>query len=285
MPAAATPGGGRRRTRASGAAGRERLLLLRRAVVERVADSFAALPRDRRSRWARHTPSRRRRCRPARVRDDRGCRRAWRRCPSSARTGFRPAPAARRACAPADTPAAPECRRPTARTSRPPTMSRPRIVAAPVVRVGLAHAIYSLRGATTDAGGGSAGTTRSMTMAAPVPGATRCNGSRRERLDALRRLERFDLEPQMAVRSPPRRRAPSASARGDSRAAAARRAASPKTAARPRRARRQATDRHCSRSRRSSTSRTIGLFRTSFLMAYSNASEDVLMCRAPSAAV
>ena len=66
-----------------------------------------------------------------------------------------------------------------------------------------------------------------------------------------------------------------ASPRPGSRAAAARSAATPRTAARARGSRPTPTDFHSSRCRASSTSRTIGLLRTSFLMAYSKGSAMV----------
>ena len=58
---------------------------------------------------------------------------------------------------------------------------------------------YSSAFATTDAGGGSGGTTRSMTIAAPVSGATSFNRPRASDSIRCRRLERLDFEPQVAV--------------------------------------------------------------------------------------
>ena len=70
----------------------------------------------------------------------------------------------------------------------------------------------------------------------------------------------------------PRPRARAAAPRPGSRDAAARSAATPRTAAPATRKPAMPTDFHSSRCRASSTSRTIGLLRTSFLIAYSKAS-------------
>ena len=66
---------------------------------------------------------------------------------------------------------------PTAQSTKiaAPTMSRRGSCARQLSELGLAHRVYSSAFATTDAGGGSGGTTRSMTIAAPVSGATSFN--------------------------------------------------------------------------------------------------------------
>ena len=97
----------------------------------------------------------------------------------------------------------------------------------------------------------------------------------RERLDPLGRLAAFRSRAAAGARSLPRRRAAAASPRPGSRGAAARSAARPRTAAPARGSAATPTDFHSSRCRASSTSRTIGLLRTSFLIAYSNASAMV----------
>ena len=70
------------------------------------------------------------------------------------------------------------------------------------VEVGLRRprgVIARYRRATTDCGGGSAGTTRSSTIASSRRRARPCEPLGRERLDPLRRPQRLDLEPQVAV--------------------------------------------------------------------------------------
>ncbi len=189
-------------------AGRQRVAALSRSSQSSTRTASPPSSARLRFRWARRTPSRHRRCRRARVPADRESRRAWRRCPSCARTDFRRGPEGRCACAPADTRAGPECRRPTARTSprreHEPAADR----GAPFIRGRFAHAITPGRFALVRRPGRSA--------PRPTPPAARrqhtldddrCPGfwcdemkvARRQPLDALRRLERLDLEPEMPV--------------------------------------------------------------------------------------
>ena len=108
-----------------------------------------------------------------------------------------------------------------------------------------------------------------MTMAWSRAGATRCSCFDRDPLDAARRAQRLDLEPQMAVDFFLRRPLPLHPL--DLVAVAQQLEVLPgreqqdddqEHAPIP-------TDRHSCRCRASSTSRTIGLLRTSFLIAYS----------------
>ena len=111
-----------------------------------------------------------------------------------------------------------------------------------------------------------------MTIAWSWPGATRWSSLRARSLDPLRRAQRLDLEPEVPVDLFLGRALLLQPLEPCSRDAAARSAARPRTAGRATRTAPIAADRHSSRCRASSTSRTIGLFRTSFLIAYSKSS-------------
>ena len=245
------------------------------------APDRCASRRRRRRRWPR---ARRKSCRHprssrARGRADRGCRRAWPATAASAPAGARPAPRGRRGRRPADTRAASRCRRPRTRGSPP------------------SHTIRRLSGTRQSAGpGGFVIAARQPTWPAARPTArVRSRSLRRgtarpgeaDRWPASRSASAsaaFRSRAAAAGRFPPRPRAGAAALRSGSRGAAARSAARPRTERRGRRNPATPTDFQSSRCRVSSTSRTIGLFRTSFLIAYSNGSATVRPSFPPRAA-